>query len=116
MVLEKRHGSYTNIFMIKERVDKLLEKGYKPYRFISTSKWNKESYDYAMRIKSNTDVVFEKENGFYIETEFYSKYLRQNFNTQVNGGLCVILSKDLKFKHYFVVGIHERDEVAIIRI
>lgn len=102
--------------MIEERVKQLLEQGYKPYRYIGSSRWNKYSYEYFLRSKKQNNIVFEDDKGIFIETEFYSKYLRQNFNTQVNGGMSVILSKDKEFNKYFIIGLHEKDTIRILEI
>ena len=103
-------------FMIEEKVKRLLEQGYKPYRYIGSSTWNKDSYQYFLRVKEQSDVIFEDDKGIFIETKFYSQYLRQNFNTQVNGGTSVILSKDKEFNNYFIVGLREKDTIRILEI
>lgn len=99
---------------MQDIVNHLLSEGYKTYRLISKTNWNKESKKQAQKIlEENKDFVFFKtgdfnsdESDFYVPCGFNSTYLKANFNAMQIGGLEVYFVKD-KTKPFFVFGLVE---------
>ena len=93
----------------------LIEKGYKPYRFLIKSNWNKEAKKEAQTIlNQNKDTVIFKngdsqsdESSFYVPYSFNYIYLSANYNVMKVGGTDVRFIKDKDFTKEFIFGLNE---------
>ncbi|ENA1802937.1 hypothetical protein ABF179_002353 [Flavobacterium psychrophilum] len=93
----------------------LLADGYKTYKFIEKSNWNKDAKKQAQRIlDQNKDIVVFKtgdinsdESSFHVPCGFNSIYLTANYNCMQNGGIAIFFVKDNDFENPFIFGLNE---------
>lgn len=85
--------------------------GYKTYRLIVKSDWNKEAKAQAERILDTKPdgILFKDESSFYVPCDFNHTYLRANYNVLQNGGISTYFIKDNVFDNPIIFGLHEKD-------
>ena len=95
-------------------VEELLDSGYKPYRRLSGSKWNRnERMDFERYMANRPD--FKMYNGDLLtDFEFNDKYKKANFNALENGGLAVYFIKDMNMDDVYIYALTKQNDKPIL--
>ena len=91
-------------------VNNLLDNGFKTYRRLSGSKWNR-----GVRIDFERCMVKNPKYRMYngdllVDFEFNNKYKKANFNALENGGLAVYFIKDMNMDEFYIYALTEQNK------
>ena len=91
-------------------VEELLDSGYKTYRRLSGSRWNRNKrMDFERYMSNHPD--FKMYNGdLLVDFKFNDKYKKANFNALENGGLSVYFIKDMNMDDVYIYALTEKNK------
>jgi len=95
-------------------VEELLNSGYKTYRRLSGSRWNRnERMDFERYITKNPR--YRMYNGdLLVDFRFNDKYKKANFNALENGGLSVYFIKDMNMDDVYIYALTKQNDKPIL--
>ena len=95
-------------------VEELLDSGYKTYRRLSGSRWNRnERMGFERYMANHPD--FKMYNGDLLtDFKFNDKYDKANFNASESGGLAVYFIKDMNMDDAYIYALTKQNDKPIL--